>query len=137
MRLLVDTHCWLWALGEPARLAPAAAEALALASNEVHFSPVVAWEIVIKVATGKLKLPGPVADYLTDRLRLLGHRTLAVDLPHVLQVGQLPLHHRDPFDRLLVAQAQVEGLTLVTADPAMRDYDVPLLWAAHGEAARP
>jgi PIN domain nuclease of toxin-antitoxin system len=97
--------------------------------NEVFLSVGSAWEMVIKAGLGKLSLPLPVTDYIPDRLKALGHQSLPILQQHVLQVAQLPTHHRDPFDRLLVAQARVEELQLMTADPAIRAYEVPILWA--------
>jgi PIN domain nuclease of toxin-antitoxin system len=129
LRLLVDTHCWLWYLLTPERLSKPAQEALRDPDNEIFFSVVSSWEIVVKFGLGKLDLPLPPSSYIPDRLAKLGHQTLSIHQGHVLQLEALPLHHRDPFDRLLVAQAQVEGLQLVTADEVLTAYDVPVFWA--------
>ncbi|MGH2363450.1 MAG: type II toxin-antitoxin system VapC family toxin [Chloroflexota bacterium] len=128
MRLSLDTHTFLWLLSEPARLAPEAREAIVDAANEVFVSVVVAWEMVIKLALGRLRLTPASAAWLPAELKRRGLEPLAVELPHVLLLERLPPHHRDPFDRLLIAQAQVEGLILVTHDRAFAAYDAPVLW---------
>lgn len=128
MKLLLDTHVWLWLQEAPERLG--AAEALARdQSNVLLLSACSTWEIMIKFQLGKLHLPAPPAAYVPDRMLTSGVTALAVEHSHALAVGELPAHHGDPFDRLLVAQARVEGATLVTADPAFHPYDVELLWA--------
>lgn len=133
MRLLVDTHCWLWFLLSPEKLNPASQEALSGSDHSIYFSAASAWEIVIKAALGKLELPLPASQYIPDRLSELGHQRLPILQEHVLQLENLPAHHKDPFDRILLAQAQVEELLLVTADGKLTEYGVPLLWAGPGE----
>jgi PIN domain nuclease of toxin-antitoxin system len=130
VKLLVDTHCWLWFLLTPERLSAAAVDALAGAANEVYVSAAVAWEIVVKNALGKLPLPLPAAQYVRERIEAIGHRPLAIAVEHALAIADLPPYHKDPFDRILIAQAQVEQLTLVTADDKIRAYAVPILWGA-------
>jgi PIN domain nuclease of toxin-antitoxin system len=130
VKVLVDTHCWLWFLMTPERLCAAAVDALADASNEVYVSAAVAWEIVVKHGLGKLPLPLPAAQYVSERLAAVGHRPLAIAVEHAVALADLPPHHKDPFDRILVAQAQVEKLTLVTADDKIKAYAVPILWGA-------
>jgi PIN domain nuclease of toxin-antitoxin system len=129
VKLLIDTHIWLWLTAEPERIGSAAIEALVSESNEVYLSAASAWEIVIKHSLGKLDLPLPPAAYVPSRVAALGHTPLPIAMEHTLAVADLPLHHKDPFDRLLVAQARVEGMHLVTADHLIRGYDVPLVWA--------
>ena len=129
MKLLLDTHCWLWLVAEPERLRRAALEAMLDESNEVYFSAASAWEIVIKYALGKLSLPLPPASYVPSRVAALGLIPLAVAQHHALQVAEMPLHHKDPFDRILVAQAQADGMHIVTADRLVSQYDVPVIWA--------
>lgn len=129
MRLLLDTHCWLWYLLNPERLNPKAQEILRDSDNEIFFSAASAWEIVIKFALGKLKLPQPPSEYIPDRLGTLGYQELPIRQEHVLRIETLPAHHKDPFDRVLVAQTQVESLQFLTADKVLMAYDVPILWA--------
>ena len=114
----------------PDRLSGAAVDALADTANEVYVSAAVAWEIVIKHSLGKLPLPLPAAQYVTERLAAVGHRPLAISVEHAVALVDLPAHHKDPFDRILVAQAQVDQLTLLTADDKIKGYAVPILWAA-------
>jgi PIN domain nuclease of toxin-antitoxin system len=123
LKLLLDTHVLLWALLKPALLSQAATEAIEDAANEVYVSVVSAWEIEIKSAKGKLSLPETLPEAL-DRLRYI---SLPVSLDQVLTVESLPRHHRDPFDRILIAQAQLEGMTLVTSDRHIRHYPVATL----------
>ena len=128
MKVLVDTHCWLWFLMTPERLCAAAIDALADGANEVYVSAAVAWEIVIKHGLGKLSLPLPATEYVSERLTAVGHRPLAITIEHALALADLPPHHKDPFDRILIAQAQVDNLTLVTADDKFKAYAVTILW---------
>jgi PIN domain nuclease of toxin-antitoxin system len=129
MKLLIDTHCWLWLVAEPERLRRDVVEALFAEDNEVHVSAASAWEIVIKHALGKLSLPLPPAEYLPSRMAALGHLSLPVEQHHALRVAALPAHHKDPFDRILVAQAQAEDMRIVTADRLLAAYDVRVIWA--------
>lgn len=127
MRLLLDTHVFLWAAGEPQEIAEPARLAIADTENEVYVSAAVAWEITIKTALGKLKVPGDPATWFPARVRALRFDALPILPEHALAVGALPDHHRDPFDRILVAQAQLEGMHLVTRDPEIQKYAVKFL----------
>ncbi len=120
-RLLLDTHTWLWLQSDDLRLG-ARTRLLIQHASEVRFSAVSAWEIAIKISIGKLTLP-PDAD-INAELELSGFLSLPIEIAHADHVRQLALLHRDPFDRLLVAQAIVEGLTLVTADTQLAGYGV-------------
>ncbi len=127
MRLLLDTHVFLWGIAEPEKLPDRVQTALRDETNELLVSAASLWEIALKVRAGKLRLP-ETGDFFAAHLGRLGAGTLAVAAAHVLRLFGLPHHHRDPFDRLLVAQCQVEGLVLVTADAALRAYAVEILW---------
>ena len=127
VKFLLDTHCWLWLQTERNRFGADLLEALAAPSSRRYLSAASAWEIAIKYAIGKLPLPASPAIYVPERMRLNRVRGLAVKHVHALAVATLPPHHRDPFDRVLVAQAQMEGLTLVTADSALERYDVSVI----------
>jgi len=118
VRLLLDTHALLWSLAVPERLDSDARRAIADAHSAVFVSVASVWEMAIKAALGKLSTP----DDLEDQLRLNRFEVLPITLPHARAVEHLPLIHRDPFDRMLVAQAQHEGLTLVTRDPLVQQY---------------
>jgi len=123
MRLLLDTHVVLWWMFGLPRLGPAAQAAIADPTAEVRVSGISAGEIAIKQSLGRLEAPDDFVARLTED----GFSELPLTTAHGLALAELPLHHRDPFDRLLVAQARVEGLTLVTADRAMSAYEVPIL----------
>lgn len=124
MRLLLDTHILLWWLSaQPLR--PKAAAAITSADSDVWVSTATVWEMSIKVALGKLEIP----DDLSEQLEHHQFDVLPVGLSHALAIRSLPPHHADPFDRMLVAQAQVDDLTIVTRDPAIRRYAVAVLRA--------
>ncbi len=97
-------------------------------STDVAFSLASAWELAVKVGSGRLELPGAIERYLPDRLRHHGFELMPIDLSHALRAGALPRIHGDPFDRMLVAQAQIEGMPILTADPAIGRYDVETIW---------
>jgi PIN domain nuclease of toxin-antitoxin system len=126
-RVLLDTHVWLWWQADDPRLGVKTRRVLQRAS-EVRFSAASAWEIAIKVAIGKLTLP-PDADIAAELARS-GFLALSVELAHAEDVRRLPSLHSDPFDRLLVAQSRVEGLTLVTADRQLAAYGATVMDAA-------
>ena len=125
MTLLLDTHAFLWWLDNPRLLSKAARMAIGEGKNTVYVSAVVAWEITIKRSLGKLDSP----DDLEAVMEANHFLPLPVTVPHALAVRLLPYHHRDPFDRLLIAQARHEGFKLVTRDPCFSQYDVPLIVA--------
>ena len=128
MRLLLDTHVFLWWIGDDPRLSLRARKAIAVAENEIFLSVASAWEIAVKTRLGKLTLPADVESFLPDHIQRNAINILPIGLTHALRLSHLPLHHRDPFDRMLVAQSQVENLTLVTADVLLRRYDVKVCW---------
>ena len=124
MKLLLDTHVFLWLQTEPERLG----ESLQLVEAErtaLLLSAASSWEIAIKYELGKLPLPEPPDRYVPERIRAIGAQAVAVEHPHALAVATLPALHRDPFDRLLVAQATLLGLTIMTADPSVAQYTTP------------
>ena len=125
MRLLLDAHAFLWFAAAPERLAAPARQAI-VEADDVRVSAASVWEISTKSALGKLH--HPVEDILGE-MREWGFETMSVTAVHAWAAGRLPLHHRDPFDRILVAQAQIEGFTIVTRDAAIRRYQVAVLAA--------
>ena len=125
MRLLLDTHALIWALDAPERLPQAFLDTLDKAGVTVFASAASSWEIAIKVALGRLRFP---MEKLPTALSDAGFKELQVSIAHGLEMARLPLIHRDPFDRLLIAQARHEGLTLVTRDPTVRRYQIDTLW---------
>ena len=129
MKLLLDTQCWLWMQASPERFASGARDIVDDPDNVLLLSPVSAWEIASKHAVGLLTLPMAPEEYVPSRMKSSGVDALALQHSHALQVAKLPWHHRDPFDRLLIAQAQVEGLPILSADSQLAAYDVELLSA--------
>ena len=128
MRVLLDTHVFLWWV-EGDRALPAKARAvLADKENECLISLVSAWELAIKAGLGKLRLTLPVKRYVVENVAANGFRMLDIQMAHVGRVETLDSHHRDPFDRLLIAQALEEKLPVVTADPVFRKYGVKRIW---------
>lgn len=124
MNLLLDTHTFLWAVDDSPRLSAGARGAIRDGNNMVFVSAATAWEISIKAAIGKLTIPQ--GGYL-DELRLHRFTPLHITAEHALAVAGLPPHHKDPFDRLLIAQAQIENLTLVTEDSRIKQYAVRVI----------
>ena len=124
MRLLLDTHIVLWSLSDDARLKPAVRSHIVDAAHTVLFSHASIWEISIKLAQGRLRLPGGNMDSLLALLKRTSITLLPIRLRHLRRAAVLPFHHGDPFDRLMAAQAIAEGLQLVTVDPMFRLYRV-------------
>lgn len=127
MRFLVDTHTFLWLSSNSPRLSLDIQETLADPEHDVFFSSASAWEIAIMAGLGKLAVPADLAAWLPRQLAASGLIALPISLEHAVAVASLPRHHRDPFDRLLIAQAIVEDMTLVTADHQFERYDVRLI----------
>jgi PIN domain nuclease of toxin-antitoxin system len=129
VRVLLDTHVFLWLHSEPERLA----EHLPVVEdrrNQLLVSAVSSWEIAIKYGLGRLPLPEPPERYVPERLRVIGAQALAIEHTHALAVAALPHLHRDPFDRLLVAQAGLLDVPILTADPQLAQYPVRTLMVA-------
>jgi PIN domain nuclease of toxin-antitoxin system len=121
MNLLLDTQAWLWMQVEPERFSPEARSLLEDLGNDLLLSAASSWR--------RLPLPVPPSEYVPSRLESSGVTPLRIEHGHALMVAELPLHHRDPFDRLLIAQAKAEGVTTLTADRAFEPYEVPVIWA--------
>ena len=128
MQILLDTHVWLWTLVAPERIRRSAREAILDRGNALFLSAASAWEIAIKHAIGKLPLPEPPETFVPSRLIRDSIRPLPVAMHHALRVATLPPHHRDPFDRLLIAQARVDRMPVVTRDPIFTRYGVRTIW---------
>ncbi len=124
MKLLLDTQVWIWMRSDPKKLSKRATKLLVDADTELLLSAATPWEIAIKVAIGKLTLPCPVEEYVATRSVLTRVTPLPITQLHAIESAQLPLHHRDPFDRILVAQSRLERVPLLTADPLLAAYDV-------------
>lgn len=128
MKILLDTHTFLWWVAEDAQISLKAKEIIANPDNKIYFSVVSAWEIIIKVGTGKLSLSEPPETYIPSRIASSQFEILPVQMPHILKINTLPNFHKDPFDRLLIAQSLVEDLSLVTIDNAISQYPVKTIW---------
>jgi PIN domain nuclease of toxin-antitoxin system len=127
LTILVDTQSWLWMATDPARLSTAARAAIEGDDNELLLSAASAWEIAIKCALGKLHLPEDPSTYVPTRMTALRTLPLAIEHGHALRVGHLPPHHRDPFDRLIVAQALEEDVPVLTSDSIFSVYGVKVI----------
>ena len=128
MRYLLDTGIFLWSLNEPEKLNDKAQHILGNGREEIYLSAASTWEIVIKSALGKLRLPDPPDRYIPSRMTMLGLRSLHITHPHALGVSGLPHHHQDPFDRILISQALSEDMILMTSDHLFSRYSVQTLW---------
>ncbi|MBU2611498.1 MAG: type II toxin-antitoxin system VapC family toxin [Chloroflexi bacterium] len=128
MRLLLDTHTFLWWDSEPEKLSSRSLELLQNRNNILFLSVVSAWEIQIKLQLGKIKIGLPLADIIESQQQANNIEIIPVKLEHVLRLSEIPSHHKDPFDRLLIVQAIAENLTLVSKDPAFSNYPVKVNW---------
>ena len=129
MKYLIDTGVWLWLLSAPEKLSRATLEKLDRSDDDFFLSSASVWEISIKWSRGKLSLPEPPATHIPSRMAALGVRPLPISQQHALAVAILPSHHHDPFDRVLIAQAQIEDMTMISADREFEKYSVKLLKA--------
>jgi len=125
---LIDTHAFIWWITGESRLPQAVQQTLTEAGGSVWFSAASLWEMALKIKLGKLKMPDPFDVYILRQIQMNRMEVLPIHAPHVFETMKLPPHHRDPFDRLLVAQARCEKLTLISGDKALGAYDVPILW---------
>ena len=127
-RLLLDTHVFLWWCADAPELKTKAKRAIANIHNECYLSVASCWEMAVKASLGKLRLAKSLERFVTEQLTANGFYLLNVELRHAAKVEKLPFHHRDPFDRLLIAQAMSENLTIVSADKVFAKYGVDVLW---------
>ena len=127
MRLLLDTHAFLWFMAGDARLSGPARRAIDASAGEWWLSTASIWEMAIKSSLERLMLPARASDYIGEKVQR-GLQILAIDWPVAAAVERLPFHHRDPFDRLIIAQAQAERLDVVTKDKVFRNYGVKVVW---------
>ena len=131
MKFLLDTSVWLWSLGPVEKINRKGRELLADGRQEIYLSAASSWEISIKLSLGKLQLPDSPEVYVPRRLAEQRILPLPIFHHHALRVSSLPTHHQDPFDRLLIAQAQVEDMVILTADRAFQKYQVKLVWCGN------
>jgi PIN domain nuclease of toxin-antitoxin system len=135
VKVVLDTHCFLWWISEKEKLNAEARRIIATGANTVYFSAASAWEIAIKTSIGKLRLPEPPLSFVPAKIAEQGMTPLPIGQIHALLAGALPPFHKDPFDRLLVAQARLEDVPILTADRKLLPYDAEVIWA--GTSPRP
>ncbi len=128
MKLLLDTHTFLWWVTNDEKLSITARNLISNPQNDIFFSIVSVWEIVIKAKIGKLPLPESPEIYIPSRLSYYGFIPLSINLKDVLQIWYLESHHNDPFDRLLIAQSQIKNLPIITADTKFSLYNINVIW---------
>lgn len=128
MKLLLDTHTFIWWANEPEKLSEKVLAACQDNSNTLILSVVSAWEMQIKMQLGKLKVSRPIEELIKIQQQTNSLQVLPIELTHVMSLSNLPAHHKDPFDRLLIAQANIEVATLVSVDPVFSSYGVQVLW---------
>lgn len=128
MRALLDTHVFLWWIAGEPQLSPRARKIISTGENKLYLSAASGWEMAIKARLGKLFLPEDLESFISEQLAINAIEPLTILMRHALHVYTLPDFHRDPFDRLLVAQAQLENLPIVTADPQIARYPVEVIW---------
>lgn len=128
MNLLLDSHTFLWWALEPTKLSPDANTALQDVANTLYLSVASIWELQIKFQLGKLTLPKSLSDLVQNQQWVNGMRLLAIEPAHIYGLATLPLHHKDPFDRLIIAQATAESMTVVGNDSKFAFYSVSILW---------
>ncbi len=124
MRILLDTHVWLWMVAEPERFSEEATSLLEDPANELLLSAASSLEIAIKYGLGKLLLPATPSRYVPEQIERTGVTPIPIEHSHALAVADLPVHHRDPFDRLLVATARLEDVPIMTADRQLQPYEI-------------
>lgn len=128
MQILLDTNAFLWWVTDDPKLSDTARSIISNPENPIFFSVASAWEIVIKSQLGKLPLPEPAKLYIPDRIEHYGFIRLSINMKDVLEISNLENHHKDPFDRLLIAQGKTHNLPIVTADEKFTLYDADILW---------
>jgi PIN domain nuclease of toxin-antitoxin system len=128
MKALLDTHALLWWVTNNPQLSATAQAVIVNPQNDLYISVASCWEIIIKFNTGKLPLPEPPIQFIQSCLSYNQFQSLAIDLPHILQIANLPEVHKDPFDRILIAQAQIENIPILTIDHLIVQYPVQTIW---------
>jgi PIN domain nuclease of toxin-antitoxin system len=128
VKALLDTHTFLWWNMDDEQLSTQVRDIIADGQNEIYFSAASSWEITIKTAKGRLALPEEPAAYISKRMKLHNFQPLPIQISHTTHIHRLPLHHDDPFDRLLIAQAQMEDIPILTLDAAIKKYKVETIW---------
>jgi len=128
VKVLLDTHTFLWWISNDTRLSSRAREIISNGNNELLLSAASGWEIAIKVRLGRLQLPYEPERFIPEQLVINAIQSLPIKISHALHTYSLPIYHRDPFDRIIIAQAQLEGLPILTSDPQIAKYKVEIIW---------
>lgn len=128
MKILLDTHAFLWWITDDPQLSPRARHIIRDGKNEIFLSAANGWEIAIKAQLGRLKLPDKPELFISEQMSMNAIQGLPVEISHALHVYNLPGHHQDPFDRMLVSQSQLEGMHILTSDPQIAKYHVKVIW---------
>jgi len=128
MKVLLDTHTFLWWITDDPKLSLRVRGIISDGENEIFISAATGWEIVIKSQIGRLKLPDEPRRFILEQLRINGMKSLPIEMRHALHISTLPTYHQDPFDRILIAQAQMEDLPVLSADPEIAKYEVTIIW---------
>ena len=129
MKILLDTQCWLWWIAAPEKLSPTARRRIADKRNTIYLSAASSWEIAIKYSIGKLSLPEPPLQFIPKRLARDSITGLPIEIMHTLHVANLPPHHKDPFDRILISQSMQEDIPIMTVDKQFELYDANIILA--------
>ena len=128
MKVLLDTHALIWWITDDERLSSHARSIISNGDNELLLSSASGWEIVAKARLGRIHLPGKPEAFIAEQLSLNSIQSLPIYMSHALHVYNLPFHHRDPFDRMIIAQAQLEDLPILTMDPQIEKYEIKVIW---------
>lgn len=128
MKILLDTHCWLWWLLEPEKLSKIAIDTISSRQNELYLSVASIWEMGIKFKLGKLNLPVSPEVLIPQQMEIDNIFPLLISVDHAITASTLPLYHKDPFDRMLIGQSQLESIKILTNDSVFSSYDVDILW---------
>jgi len=128
MKVLLDTHAFLWWITDDPKLSLRVRGIISDGENEIFISAATGWEIAIKSQIGRLKLPDEPQRFILEQLKINGMKSLPIEMRHALHVSTLPAYHQDPFDRILIAQAQMEDLPVLSADPEIGKYEVTIIW---------
>ena len=128
MKFLLDTHTFLWWITDDTQLSEHSKEIIGDSDNQVFLSAASGWEIAIKSRIGRLKLPRRIGGFISEQMSENAISNLSITMSHALQVSELPDHHRDPFDRLLISQSQIENMPILSVDPLIRKYNVQVVW---------
>lgn len=128
MNYLIDTHVFLWGAVDETRISKKAFSVMENADNDLYISSASIWEIIIKARAGKLELPFKINQFIADQMSALKLKPLPIQISHAENLYKLPDHHKDPFDRMLVSQAQVENIDIITSDLLIAKYDIKVVW---------